>query len=48
MTANNESDGCLDHSRLSSALNVKILDPPLVVNAAIVAYRNNSEVNLAK
>ena len=48
MTANSESDWSLYHSRLSFALNAKILHPLSVVNAAIAAYRNNSEVNLAQ
>ena len=48
MTANSESDWSLYHSRLSFALNAKILHPLSVVNAAITAYRNNPEVNLAQ
>ncbi|MEC8355925.1 MAG: cryptochrome/photolyase family protein [Pseudomonadota bacterium] len=48
MTANSESDWSLYHSRLSFALNTKILHPLSVVNAAIAAYRNNAEVNLAQ
>ena len=48
MTANSESDWSLYHSRLSFALNAKILHPLSVVNAAIAAYRNDPEVNLAQ
>ncbi|MCE2929100.1 MAG: cryptochrome/photolyase family protein [Candidatus Caenarcaniphilales bacterium] len=41
-------DEFISHSKLSFSLNLKILSPQEVINAAIQAYRNNTEISLAQ
>lgn len=48
MTRNSEHKWSLYHSRLSFALNSKILSPREVIEAAITAYERESSINLAQ
>lgn len=48
MTANSAHSWSLYHSRLSFALNAKLLSPHTVVDAAVAAYHAESEINLAQ
>lgn len=48
MTQNSDHQWSLYHSRLSFAINAKILHPKIVIDAALKEYQNNSEVELAQ
>jgi len=48
MTENSEHAWSLYHSRLSFALNTKLLAPMEVIDAAIAAYARNEQVDLAQ
>ena len=48
MTCNSEHQWSLYHSRLSFALNSKMLHPKQVIDAAIDAYRNNKDIDIAQ
>lgn len=48
MTAHSPYSWSLYHSRLSFALNSKILHPREVIDSAIAAYRENDDINLAQ
>ena len=48
MTGQSESKWSLYHSRLSFAMNCKMLSPEEVVNASITAYQQQPSINLAQ
>ena len=48
MTANSKHKWSLYHSRLSFALNAKILHPMQVIQAAVAAYRGNPNIDIAQ
>lgn len=48
MTGQTESKWSLYHSRLSFAMNCKMLSPEEVINASMIAYQQQSNINLAQ